>query len=100
MSTLRLVLADQLSDSLPSLKDADKKHDTIMLCEVMEEATYVPHHPKKIAFLFAAMRHFSKKLQEQGFTVRYVQLDDEKNSGSLESEILRATDELKPKKSS
>ena len=59
MTALRLILADQLSESMPSLQGLDTAQDTVMLCEVMEEARYVPHHPKKIAFLFSAMRHFA-----------------------------------------
>ena len=98
MSILRLILADQLSESLASLKGADKKSDVIFLCEVMTEATYVPHHPKKIAFLFAAMRHFAKTLQEQGFKVRYITLDDPANTGSFHGEIARAAKALKPQK--
>ena len=98
MSILRLILADQLSESLASLKEADKQSDVIFFCEVMTEATYVPHHPKKIAFLFAAMRHFAETLQEQGFKVRYITLDDPANTGSFNGEIARATNELKPKK--
>ena len=50
-----------------------------MMCEVREEATYVKHHKKKIAFLFSAMRHFAKQLQEEGHRVLYLKLDDEKN---------------------
>jgi len=95
---LRLILADQLSESLASLKEADKKSDVIFFCEVMKEATYVPHHPKKIAFLFAAMRHFAETLQEQGFKVRYIKLDDPVNTGSLNGEIARAVKELEPQK--
>ena len=53
MSTLRLILGDQLSDTITSLEHLDLAEDTVMLCEVREEATYVPHHPKKIAFLFS-----------------------------------------------
>jgi len=96
MGALRLILADQLSISLPSLVGADKAHDTIMLCEVMAEATYVKHHPKKIAFLFAAMRHFARELEEAGYKVRYTKLDDAENTGSLTGELLRAAAELKP----
>ena len=66
MTTLRLILADQLSPSIASLRGADKTRDVILLCEVMEEASYVPHHPKKIAFLFSAMRHFAEALQQAG----------------------------------
>ena len=98
MSILRLILADQLSESLASLKEADKQSDVIFFCEVMTEATYVPHHPKKIAFLFAAMRHFAETLLKQGFKVRYITLDDPANTGSFNGEITRAANELKPQK--
>ena len=54
MGVLRLVLGDQLSPDITSLKDA-APDDLILLAEVAEEATYVRHHKKKIAFLFAAM---------------------------------------------
>ena len=89
MTVLRLVLGDQLSASLPTLADYGAG-DTVLLCEVMEEATYVPHHPKKIAFLFSAMRHFARELQERGMTVRYVTLDDSANTNSFEGEVARA----------
>lgn len=56
----------------------------------MEEASYVPHHKKKIAFLFSAMRHFAESLREDGWTVDYVQLDDDGNSGSFTGELNRA----------
>ena len=98
MATLRLILADQLSESIASLQELDKKSDTVMFCEVMEEASYVPHHPKKIAFLFSAMRHFAAKLEAKGISVRYVKLDDAKNTGSFTSEVQSAFVELKPEK--
>jgi deoxyribodipyrimidine photo-lyase len=60
MSTLRLILGDQLSDSISSLSGCDQSRDIIFMCEVWDEATYVKHHKKKIAFLFSAMRHFSR----------------------------------------
>jgi deoxyribodipyrimidine photolyase-related protein len=93
MSSLRLVLGDQLSESISSLSDI-QKNDTILMCEVMEEATYVKHHPKKIAFLFAAMRHFAVELEEKGHQVRYVELTDPKNAGSFPGEVARAAKEL------
>jgi deoxyribodipyrimidine photolyase-related protein len=96
MPSLHLVFADQLSDSLASLQGLNKAHDTVMLCEVMEEASYVPHHPKKIAFLFSAMRHFAAELEAEGVHVRYVKLDDAKNTGSFTGEVQRAVAELKP----
>ncbi len=96
MSHLRLVLADQLSESLSALTDV-QTGDTILMCEVTEEATYVRHHPKKIAFLFAAMRHFAAELSDKGFQVRYVTLNDPDNSGSLTTEVARAAKELRLK---
>ncbi|MFN5608751.1 MAG: cryptochrome/photolyase family protein [Holosporales bacterium] len=96
MTVLRLILADQLSASISSLHGVDKAQDTVMLCEVMEEARYVPHHPKKIAFLFSAMRHFAAELEESGVRVRYIKLDDASNTGSFTGEVQRAAKELKP----
>lgn len=95
MGKLRLILGDQLSLNMSSLKDADKAADIILMAEVMEEATYVRHHKKKIAFLFSAMRHFADELEEAGFNVRYVKLDDEKNEGSLRGEVARAIEDVK-----
>jgi deoxyribodipyrimidine photolyase-related protein len=89
MPTLRLVLGDQLSHSLTALQNL-KAGDAVLMCEVMEEASYVKHHPKKIAFLFSAMRHFAEELREKGVEVRYVKLDDPQNSGTLDGEVQRA----------
>jgi deoxyribodipyrimidine photolyase-related protein len=84
-----LVLGDQLTHDLANLRDADTS-DTVLIAEVADEATYVRHHKKKIILLFSAMRHFAQELREKGFNVRYVQLGDEGNSGSIASEIERA----------
>jgi len=89
MKALRLILNDQLSMTISCLNGIDKNSDIIMMCEVMEEASYVPHHPKKIAFLFSAMRHFAKDLEEKGYKVIYVKLDDPQNTGTLDSEVAR-----------
>lgn len=94
MGVLRFILGDQLTPSLSSLRDANPDNDTILMCEVMEEASYVPHHKQKIAFVFSAMRHFAEELDAKGFTVRYVKLDDDDNSGSFSAELSRAVDAL------
>lgn len=75
-SALIRVLGDQLSPGLSSLRAGDRDGDIVLMVEVMEEATYVPHHKKKIAFVFSAMRHFRDELSEAGWSVDYVQLDD------------------------
>jgi deoxyribodipyrimidine photolyase-related protein len=90
VAALRFIFSDQLSHSISSLKGSEPAADIILLCEVMEEATYVRHHPKKIAFLFSAMRHFAEELRGQGLQVRYVKLDDPANTQSIEGEIGRA----------
>ena len=98
MENLRLILGDQLSPSLSSLSDADPKKDVLLFCEVKAEATYVPHHPQKIILIFSGMRHFAKRLHDQGFTVRYIQYDDPENTGNLITECQRAIKQLKPKR--
>ncbi len=90
MTTLRLVLGDQLSHDISSLQDADKQRDIILMCEVWDEATYVKHHQKKIAFLFSAMRHFAAELDKKGYRVHYTKLDDKQNAGSFRGEVARA----------
>ena len=90
MKSLRLIFGDQLSQDISSLKDCDKSSDFVMLCELMEEATYVKHHKKKIAFLFSAMRHFAKELEAEGHHVRYIKLEDRHNTCSFGGEIERA----------
>ena len=92
-----LVLGDQLSRSLPSLRAADPRRDVILMAEVWSEATYAPHHKKKIAFVFAAMRHFAQELSAAGWQVRYVRLDDPDNAGSLPGELDRAVAALQPR---
>lgn len=93
VSRLVLVLGDQLSENLSALQAADKSSDVIVMAEVAEEATYVQHHPKKIAFIFAAMRKFATRLRDAGWDVRYTQLDDTENAGSIPGELLRRAED-------
>ena len=95
MVKLVLVLGDQLSPQIGALKAADKETDIVVMAEVLGEATYVPHHPKKIAFLFAAMRKFADRLQALGWTVAYTCLDDPGNGGSIGAELLRRAEEYR-----
>ena len=75
MTTLRFVLGDQLTRGVSSLRDLDLARDVVLLAEVNEEATYVPHHPQKIAMFFSAMRHFAEALRAEGARVDYLRLD-------------------------
>ena len=95
---LVLILGDQLSHDISSVQGFDLAQDKILMCEVHEEATYVKHHKKKIAFLFSAMRHFAEELKAKGYALRYTKLDDAKNAGSFTGEIKRAIDDFSPQK--
>ena len=88
--TLILVLGDQLSPRLSSLRTGDPARDVVLMCEVQEEAVYVRHHKKKIAFLFSAMRHFADELRGLGWTVDYRALDCLGNAGSFTGEVALA----------
>ncbi|QFU08684.1 Deoxyribodipyrimidine photo-lyase-related protein [Rhodobacteraceae bacterium THAF1] len=92
MSRLILVLADQLTRNVAALRDY-RDGDLIVMAEVSDEATYVPHHPRKIAFLFTAMRKFAASLREEGLAVAYTTLDDPENTGSITGELIRRADE-------
>lgn len=90
---LRLVLWDQLSHDISSLKECNIVNDLILIAELWDDATYVKHHKKKIAFLFSVMRHFAKQLQENGYKIIYITLDDQHNTGSLKGEVKRALEQ-------
>lgn len=72
--------------------------DVILMAEVSEEATYVRHHQRKIAFLFSAMRHFAEGLRARGLIVDYVKLDDPENAGSFTGELERAVARHRPRR--
>ena len=98
MVKLVLVLGDQLSPTLSALREADKCRDVVVMAEVMGEATYVPHHPKKLALIFAAMRKFADHLRAEGWQVDYTTLDDPENAGSIAGELLRRAQNTTPPK--
>lgn len=87
MAALRVILGDQLSLAISSLKDANKRTDVVLMAEVKEEATYVKHHKKKLVFVFSAMRHFAQLLRDEGYQVIYRHYDDEDNQKSILGEI-------------
>ena len=89
MSNLILILGDQLSESISSLKEYDPDTDVILMCEAWEEITYVKHHKKKIAFLLSAMRHFAALLKHKNYNVKYIKLDNTKNTKSFKGEVKR-----------
>jgi deoxyribodipyrimidine photolyase-related protein len=95
---LIVVLGDQLSVGLSSLAAGDPNKDLVLLMEVQDEATYVRHHKKKIAFIFSAMRHFAEALRQAGWTVDYVRLEAPGNTGSFAGEVERAIGRHNPER--
>lgn len=89
MTRLILVLGDQLSPGLSALSEADQATDIIVMAEVMGEACYVRHHPKKIAFTFCAMRKFAARLETDGWRVAYTTFNDPENTGTIDGELIR-----------
>ncbi|MCY6381542.1 cryptochrome/photolyase family protein [Hoeflea prorocentri] len=89
---LILILGDQLSTAVSSLAGADRGRDRVLMAELHEETTYVRHHKKKIALVLSAMRHFAAVLEEEGWHIEYIRLDDPENTKSFTGEIERALD--------
>ncbi|WP_412970860.1 cryptochrome/photolyase family protein [Glaciecola sp. MF2-115] len=87
MTKLVVLLGDQLNLEMSSLANYNKESDRVLLAEVKEEASYVKHHKKKIAFVFSAMRHFSQELDKQGYKPIYIKYNDENNKGSLFEQV-------------
>jgi len=95
---LRLVLGDQLSLNLASLRDVDADSDVVLMVEAVEECTYVRHHPKKIVFVLSAMRHLAEELRARGLTMDYRRLDDPENAGSFRAELEGAVSRYRPER--
>ncbi|MGC6517991.1 MAG: cryptochrome/photolyase family protein [Candidatus Puniceispirillaceae bacterium] len=90
---LLLIMGDQLSRNSPVLAEASPDTDIIVMGELSDEATTPRHHKKKIAFIFSAMRHFAKSLQQDGFTVLYQHFDTDNGAATFEALIRNAADQ-------
>ncbi len=47
MTTLRLILGDQLTRGISALSDLDPSQDVVLMVDVAEETTCVRHHNQK-----------------------------------------------------
>jgi deoxyribodipyrimidine photolyase-related protein len=86
---LVLVLGDQLDGESAAFDGFDPARDAVLMMEVRREAAYVPQHKRRLAFFFAAMRHFRDALRADGIRVLYSALDDPANTGDFAGEIAR-----------
>jgi deoxyribodipyrimidine photolyase-related protein len=82
MTTLRLILGDQLNEN-HSWFEAPSKKILYVMMEVKSETSYVNHHIQKILGFFGAMRSFADRLNTLGHQVFYIKLDDPKNQHSF-----------------
>lgn len=94
--SLIIILPDQLCDNISSLSGINLSSDVVLLAEVLDEASSIRPHAKKLAFQFSAMRHFAAGLRDQGVDVDYIHIDSPENSGSLRTEIVRACHRYNP----
>lgn len=93
MKKLILILNDQLSYNISSLREYVHGRDRILFVESFSEYRKVKHHKKKIVFLLSAMRHFAKKLEMQNYDITYIKLGDEGSFGNIVDDIVKfATD--------
>jgi deoxyribodipyrimidine photolyase-related protein len=96
MTTLRLVLGDQISPAVSALAGLDPARDTVLMMEVADECTHVAHHKQKIVLVLSAMRHFASELGQRGVRIDYVRLDDPSNTGGFAGEVERAVARRQP----
>ncbi len=93
---LILIMGDQLSRDMSSLKDARKTKDVILMGELWDEATSVKHHKKKIILVLSAMRHFAEELKQDGWRVDYQKLNDHNAARSFTAFAKQAVKEHDP----
>ena len=93
---LVIVLGDQLDHGSTALEGFDPTQDVVWLAEAAEESTHVWSSKQRIGIFLSAMRHFAAELRERGLPLRYAQLDDEDNTGTLAGELQRAIADLRP----
>jgi len=90
MTDLVLILGDQLSPDMASLRQTSPGEADILMAEVAAETEYVWHHRKKIAFIFAAMRHFAGELRDRGRRVIYRAFEEDPPCPDLASAVADA----------
>ncbi len=85
-NTLRLILGDQLNQQHSWFTKPDK-NITYLMMEMRQETDYVVHHIQKITAFFASMRAFKTFLEDKGFPVLYIKINDKENKQLLEENL-------------
>ncbi len=89
MKKIILIFGDQLSLDVTSLQGLDQKNDLVLMIEASDEFSRPRHHKQKIALILSAMRHFADLLRQKGFSVEYLHLDEQNNSGLFSEELYK-----------
>lgn len=97
VKALRVILGDQLSRAISAL-DGIEPGDVVLMMEVEEETTCIPHHKQKLVLFLSAMRHFAEDLRGRGHDVDYVRLTDPENTGDFTGELIRAVKRHSPER--
>jgi len=90
MSTLRLILGDQLNIRHSWFSEVERQRSDVLyvMMELRSETDYAWHHAQKVLGIFAAMRGFASALQNAGCRVRYVRINDADNQQSFISNLI------------
>ncbi len=95
---LVVILGDQLSLGLASLRRADPATDVILMGEPVADIAHANHHKKSIVLILSAMRHFAESLGAAGWTVDYERLEDKGAPQTFSDLVAAAVKRRKPKK--
>ena len=95
---LVVILGDQLSTGLASLKSADQARDVIVMGEPVADITHANHHKKSIVLILSAMRHFADSLRAAGWTLDYARLDDKGAPKTFSDMVAAAVKRHRPKR--
>lgn len=74
ITTLRLILGDQLNAQHSWFRDKDDK-TLYLIAELRQETDYVKHHVQKLCAFFQAMQRFATALSDANHKVLYLDLD-------------------------
>ena len=88
MTTLRLVLGDQLNPNHRWFQAIDDAAIYVFL-EMRQETDYVLHHAQKVIAVLAGMRDLARSMQVAGHRVHYLKISDPENTQQLESNLDR-----------
>ncbi len=98
ISTLVLVLGDQLDARSAAFDGFDPDRDAVLMIEAPGEAAHVWSVKPRIAIFLSAMRHFRDELRARGIVVHYVALEDDGEPDSLPERLGRALARLQPRR--